>query len=261
MDIYQAFILGIIQGFTEFLPISSSAHLILLPKITNLPDQGLAFDGVLHFGSLMAVLLYYKKDITKIIYNFFTKNYQNPDAKIGWGLILATIPVGIFGLIFKDYIEVNLRSMQVIAYATIFFGLLLYIADFTNKKRIEFKTELTLLPMFLIGVAQAIALIPGTSRSGITITAALLLGFNYKLAAKFSFLLSIPVIILSMLLIGVDLIEIPQNFDFIALFIGFTTSFIVAYLTIYFFIKIIEKIGMLPFVIYRLLLGFVLLSL
>jgi undecaprenyl-diphosphatase len=261
MEIYQAIILGIIQGFTEFLPISSSAHLILLPKITELPDQGLAFDGVVHFGSLMAVLLYYKKDIGKIIYNFFTQSYKNSDAKIGWGLIVATIPVGIFGLFFKDYIESDLRSLSVIAYATIFFGLLLYFADFIHKNRKNFKTELTLLPMFIIGMFQVLALIPGTSRSGITITAALLLGFNYKVATKFAFLLSIPVIVLSMGLIGKDILETPQDFDFIILLLGFLTSFFMAYLTIYFFIKLIEKIGMLPFVVYRLLLGIAILSL
>lgn len=261
MDSYQALILGVIQGFTEFLPISSSAHLILLPKLTHLPDQGLAFDGVLHFGSLMAVLLYYKKDISQIIYNFFRSNYKHPDAQIGWGLIIATIPVGIFGLIFKDYIETELRSIEVIAFTSIFFGLLLYIADFLHKKKSEYSAKLTLLPMFIIGMFQVLALIPGTSRSGITITGALLLGLNYKLATKFSFLLSIPVIVLSLALILLDISKTSYHFDIPILAIGFITSFVVAYLTIYFFIKAIEKMGMMPFVIYRVILGIILLSL
>jgi undecaprenyl-diphosphatase len=261
VEIYQAIILGIIQGFTEFLPISSSAHLILLPQVTNLPDQGLAFDAVVHFGSLVAVILYYKKDIANIIYHFFTQKYTYPEARIGWGVILATIPVGIAGVLFKDVIATDLRSANIIAFATIFFGLLLYFADFLHKKRKEFHAELTLLSMFIIGVFQVLALIPGTSRSGITITAALLLGFGYKIATKFAFLLSIPVIILSMVLIGIDLFNTPQDFDFVILFVGFLTSFAVAYLTIYFFIKLIEKISMTPFVMYRLLLGIILLSL
>lgn len=261
MDIYQAFILAIVQGITEFLPISSSAHLILLPKLTNLPDQGLAFDIVVHFGTLFAVILYYKKEISSILYHFFSNNYHHPDAIIGRGVLVATIPVGIAGLLFKDDIETHLRSVEVIAIATIFFGLLLYFADFLHKKRVEFKQKLTILPMFIIGVFQVLALIPGTSRSGITITAALLLGFGYKLATKFSFLLSIPLIIVSATLIGIDIIKTPQHFDLVLLIVGFAVSFITAYIIIYFFIKFIEQISMTPFVLYRLGLGIVLLIL
>jgi undecaprenyl-diphosphatase len=262
MEIYQAIILGVVQGLTEFLPISSSAHLILLPQLTDLPDQGLAFDIVVHFGTLMAVMLYYRQDISQIISSFFTQNpkYDN-NARIGWGLILATIPVGIFGVIFQDIINTDLRSTTVIAYATIIFGLLLYFADFVHKQQSILKDEMTIGVMFIVGVFQVLSLIPGTSRSGITITAALLLGFNYRCATKFAFLLSIPVIILSMLFISFRLFNNPQDFDFIILFIGFSTSFFAAYMIIYFFIKLIQKISMLPFVIYRLILGFILLSL
>ena len=259
MDIYQAIILGIIQGFTEFLPISSSAHLILLPKLTNLPDQGLEFDVMLHFGTLLAVVIYYKNSIGKIIYNFFTNNNQNPSENIGWQIIIATIPVGIVGLIFKDYIELNLRSTQIIAIATIFFALILYLAAYLHKKRIDFSNLITFKNALIIGLFQALALIPGTSRSGIVLTGALLVGLHYKLAIKFTFLLSVPIIILSAGLLILDVNT--QNLNYITLFTGFFTAFITAYLTIYFFIKLIEKISLLPFIIYRIILGIVLLSL
>jgi len=261
MDFIQTIILAIVQGVSEFLPISSSAHLILVPKLGDWVDQGLAFDVVLHLGTLSAVIFYYRHSIGEIIVAFFSKN-PNADvnAKLGWGVIIATIPVGIAGLLFKGVIEDNLRSPEVIAYATLLFGLLLGLADYLNRKRGTFKTDIGWLDMLIIGIFQALALIPGTSRSGITITAALLLGFGYKLALKFSFLLSIPVIVLSSLLIFVDLYQTPEPVNWIFLATGFLTAGIFAYLTLYFFIKSLEKISMLPFVAYRIILAAVLLA-
>lgn len=262
MDIFQTFILAVTQGISEFLPISSSAHLILLPKITQMPDQGLAFDVVLHLGTLSAVILYYKQDISAIIYDFFTKNPNNsPNSKIGWGIILGTIPVGIFGLLFKNYIETDLRSIQIIAYSTIFFGLLLGFASIIHKNKSALKESISWSDIFIIGTFQALALIPGTSRSGITITAGLFLGLSYKFATKFAFLLSIPVIIVSALYMLLEMYGNLQTVDITLLTIGFLISGISAYIVIFFFTKFIEKIGMMPFVIYRLLLGFGLLLL
>lgn len=260
MDSFQAFILGLIQGVSEFLPISSSAHLILLPKLTDLPDQGLAFDITVHFATLLAVILYYKKDIANIITSFFKYSPNiNNDAKMGWGIILATIPVGICGLIFKDYIEINLRSTEVIAYTTIIFGLVLYLATFLHNKKDELKDNLTLGVMFIVGVFQALALIPGVSRSGVTITAGLLLGLSYKILVKFAFLFSIPVIVISMGLITLDLINTPESINWIVLGVGFFTAFMSAYVVIFVFLKMINLIGMLPFVVYRIILGVALL--
>lgn len=255
MDIAETIILSIIQGITEFLPISSSAHLILLPQLTGYADQGLAFDIVLHLGTLTAIVLYYRKDIGNIIYMFFTENpNKNNNAKIGWGLVIATIPVGIFGILFKDYVETELRSIEVIAYATLFFGLLLGLADYLHKQKSTLRNSIEWRDIIIVGMFQALALIPGTSRSGITITAGLLLGLNYKLTTKFSFLLSIPVIALSSGLIILNLLEASESVNWSLLVIGFSLSSITAYITIYFFIKFINKIGMLPFVVYRLIL-------
>ncbi|CAC9560995.1 Undecaprenyl-diphosphatase (EC 3.6.1.27) [uncultured Gammaproteobacteria bacterium] len=261
MDFIQIIILAIVQGVSEFLPISSSAHLILVPKLGDWVDQGLAFDVVLHLGTLSAVIFYYRHSIGKIIIAFFSKN-PNTDvnSKLGWGVIIATIPVGIVGLLFKGAIEDNLRSSEVIAYATLLFGLLLGLADYLNRKHRTFKTDIDWLDMLIIGSFQALALIPGTSRSGITITAALLLGFGYKLALKFSFLLSIPVIVLSSILIFVDLYRTPEQVDWIFLITGFLIAGIFAYLTLHFFIKSLEKISMLPFVAYRIILAVILLA-
>ncbi|WXT99951.1 MAG: Undecaprenyl-diphosphatase [Catillopecten margaritatus gill symbiont] len=262
MDLIQTIVLAVVQGISEFLPISSSAHLILVPKFTSWTDQGLAFDVVLHLGTLTAVIVYYRRSISAIITAFFSKSPQlSEDAKLGWGVILATIPVGIIGLLFKETIQVHLRSPEVIAYATVIFGLLLGFADYINRKRNSLRESINWLDIAIIGCFQAIALIPGTSRSGITITAALLLGLSYKLALKFSFLLSIPVITLSSLLIFVDLYQTPEQVNWLFLGIGFIITGVVAYLTLYFFIKSLDTMSMLPFVVYRIILAATLLML
>ena len=260
MDWYQALILGIIQGITEFLPISSSAHLILLPKLTDLPDQGLLFDVVVHMGTLLGVILYYQKTIANILYHFFTKNPNtNHYAKLGWGVLLGTIPVGVAGFLFKDMIETDFRSTEVIAYATIGFGLFLYLASYFHSRARYHSEYISLLQMIFIGMFQALALIPGTSRSGITITAGLLLGLHLKTLTQFAFLLSIPVIILSLGLLSFESLSTDLSTDWLILVVGFGASFFSALLVLALFIKLIETIGMLPFVVYRVILGLVLL--
>ena len=170
MDNFQVVILALVQGLTEFLPISSSAHLILVPVLTDWPDQGLAFDVAVHAGTLTAVVLYFRKELARMFVEWLAsfKGRLTPDARLAWAVLIGTIPVGLAGLIFKDLIETQLRSPMVIAVATIVFGLLLWYADRTGKHS---KNEygLSLIDVLIVGVAQALALIPGTSRSGITL--------------------------------------------------------------------------------------------
>jgi len=255
METLQAILLAIIQGLTEFLPISSSAHLILLSELSGWDDQGLAFDVALHFGTLLAVIFYFRDDLLNM---FCSSNFKSIDALINsqLGIILvATIPVVLFGGLFNQLIEQNLRSPMIIAMATAFFGLLLFLADYRNKKKGK-ATAVNLGIGFLIGLSQVFALIPGTSRSGITITAGLLLGLSRKEAAKFSFLLAIPVIIAASVF---ELYQLSQVevlvFDYLDLFLGIIVSFVVALLTIKWFLKMVQKIGMLPFFVYRILLA------
>lgn len=264
MDLLHAIILALIQGFSEFLPISSSAHLILLPKINNWQDQGLAFDVVVHLGTLTAVAGYFRKDISTIINDFINSialKKEFGDSKLAWGVILGTIPVGLIGLIFKDIIETDFRNLEVIAYTTIIFGLLLWFADWVNNNNKSPREHINWVDVIVISSFQAIALIPGTSRSGITITAGFLLGLSKYAAVRFSFLLSIPVIILSSTLIIIDLYKIGDNANWYFLILAFLISSISAYLTIALFIKLLDKVGILPFVIYRLILGIILLIL
>lgn len=199
MDTVQVVFLAIIQGLTEFLPISSSAHLILPSALLGWEDQGLAFDVAVHVGSLLAVLTYFRKDIRLLIVCWcrsLTGGQQTPESRLGWQIILATIPAGLAGLFLGDLIELHLRSIAVIAFTTIVFGILLGLSD-KFSLRAKNLHQFTWRSALIVGCAQALALIPGTSRSGITITAALALGFDRIAAARFSFLLAIPVIVLS----------------------------------------------------------------
>ncbi|OQK15664.1 UDP pyrophosphate phosphatase [Methyloprofundus sedimenti] len=260
MDILQAIALAVLQGLTEFLPISSSAHLILLPVIVGWDDQGLAFDVAVHVGTLTAVVVYYRQDLLKLISAWFGsllgKGF-NDEAKLAWYVGLGTIPVGLVGISLSDAMQEALRSPLVIAAATIVFALLLWWAE---KRAKEQRDTITLLDAVVVGLFQAIALIPGTSRSGITITAGLLLGLKREYAAKFSFLLSIPVIALAGSLKALELYQ--SGFDILwgFMFIGAAVSAVVAYLSIAWFLKLLNKISMMPFVWYRLVLGIVLIG-
>ena len=264
MDIIQTITLSLIQGLTEFLPISSSAHLILLPKLFAWPEQGLAFDVVLHFGTLCAIIYYYRNSLVVMSQDFISSIHSKKmegEALLAWGVFLGTIPVGLAGIFFKDNIELNLRTIEVIAFATLFFGVLLGFSDWLSRFLDRSRELIRGSDILIIGCFQALALIPGTSRSGITITAALLIGLSRSLSIKFAFLLSIPVIALATLLKTFDLVNEVNQVDWTLLLIGFVISFITAYTTIVFFIRLVEKIGFLPFVIYRILLGVLLLLL
>jgi len=261
MDLTQQIALALLQGLTEFLPVSSSAHLILLPRLLGWEDQGLVFDVAVHVGTLTAIIIYFRTELlcmTRDWSRSVVTRQQTAESRLAWAVLFGTIPVGLCGLLFKDDIELYLRSPQVIAIATIVFGLLLWWADVYGKRS---RDEFSLRPVdiLFIGIAQAVALIPGTSRSGITMTAALMLGLSRQAAARFSFLLSIPVITLAGLLEVRDLLGQDSMIDGGALLTGALISGITAYACIHTFLKLLERIGMLPFVIYRLALGVVLL--
>ena len=257
MDILQIIVLAIVQGFTEFLPISSSAHLILVPALTSWPDQGQAFDVALHIGSLIAVVAYFREDLRNMLFAWsksLVTRKQTPDSKLAWAVLFGTIPAGLVGLILKDYIENDLRGAVVIATTSIIFGLLLWYADWSGKRSRD-EHALTWKDVLVIGCAQALALIPGTSRSGITMTAALMLGLTRSAAARFSFLLSVPIIVLSGGLKSIELMLSDAAVDWVALLAGTVLSAISAYLCIHYFLKLLERLGMFPFVVYRVLLG------
>lgn len=261
MDWLQLILLSLIQGLTEFLPISSSAHLILLPLLTSWEDQGLAFDVALHIGSLSAVVIYFRQDLLRMFHSWsasLVTRKLDEDAKVAWAVILGTIPVGLAGLLLKDWIETELRGPIIMAWSLIGFGLLLSYADW-NKKGGRSEYQMNWKDVTVIALAQALALIPGTSRSGITITAALLMGLSREGSARFSFLLSIPVITLAGLLEIYGLSQAAVSVDWAAIFWGALFSGISAYLCIHYFLVFIQKIGMQPFVIYRVLLGVLLL--
>lgn len=262
MTLIEILVLAIIQGITEFLPISSSAHLILPSALLGWENQGLAFDVAVHLGSLLAVVIYFREDISRMLVAWFSRGFsqqQTPDSRLAWSVIIATIPTIIVGYLVKDFVEVYARSALVIAITTIGFGLLLWYADRTAKLAKDVGA-MTWKSALLIGLAQITALIPGTSRSGITMTAGLMLGFNRESAARFSFLLSIPTILGAGVFATADLISENSAVDWLSMGIGVGLSFISAYACIYLFLAWISRLGMLPFVIYRLLLGAVLLA-
>lgn len=257
MDLFQIALLALVQGLTEFLPISSSGHLVLVPAFLGWEDQGLAFDVAVHVGSLLAVLAYFRRDLLAMLVAWlrtFRGGALKGDARLAWAVIAGTVPAGLVGLLFKDTVEMYLRSPQVIAAATAGFGVLLWVADrFGAKRRGEY--ALRVVDVLVIGAMQALALIPGTSRSGITITAGLLVGLSREGASRFSFLLAIPLIAVAGAIQTMDLFQAPVPVDWAALGLGTALSAIAAFACIHAFLKVVERIGMLPFAIYRLLLA------
>ncbi len=265
IDIVQIIILGLIQGLTEFLPISSSAHLILVPVILGWQDQGLAFDVAVHIGSLIAVVTYFRKDIQAMTSDWFSSIFSRSsvgDSRLAWAVIFGTIPAGIAGLLLNDFVETQLRSEIVIAYATIGFGVLLMVGDwYGNRKGQQTHDEknITWKDVVVISLFQVLALIPGTSRSGITMTAGLFMGLSRTAAARFSFLLAIPLILAAGGYKTKTLLDSALPVDWSAIFIGVIISAASALFCIHFFLKLLDRFGMLPYVVYRLVLGGVLL--
>lgn len=256
MDFLQVIVLALVQGISEFLPISSSAHLVLVPKLLGWQDQGLAFDVAVHVGTLTAILFYFKDSLKKLLADFFASMMHRKkvgDSTIVWSVGFATLPVGLCGLALNDIIEQYARSGIIIAITTILFALVLFIADKNHGLKSEY--DMTIKLAFIIGLAQAIALIPGVSRSGITMSAALLLGFSRTASANFSFLMSIPVILLAGLLETVKLVNSPWHISWSDLILGAVVSGVSAYICVRLFMALISKMSMLPFVVYRLVLG------
>ena len=251
-------ILSLIQGITEFLPISSSAHLIIIPEFFLNLESSRGFDVSLHFGSLLAVIYYLKKDLIKIILDTIFLKKDNEGFIILKNLIISTIPVIIVGFL----VHINnfdiIRSLEVIGWTTLIFGILLGIVD-RNLKVIKYFKSLNLKDAFVIGIAQTLAIIPGTSRSGIVITAGLYLGFSRFDASKYSLLLSIPVIIAATTLESINLF-IEKGFFFNnEMIMGIILSFCVALITIRLFMNWINKASLKIFVAYRIMLGILIL--
>jgi len=261
VDIWQILTLALVQGLTEFLPISSSAHLILVPALTAWPDQGLAFDVAVHVGTLLAVVSYFRQDLrtmTTAWVDSWRGRGLTTEARLAWLVLLATLPVALVGLLLKDWIEIHLRAATVIAWASIGFGVLLGLSDYLGRRRREVQA-VRWLDGLIIGLAQVLALIPGTSRSGITMTAGLALGLTREAAARFAFLLAIPVITLAGGVQVVELLQQPAAADWGVLLAGTSLSALSAYLCIHWFLQWVQRVGMLPFVVYRIGLGVVLL--
>ena len=255
--------LGLLQGLTEFLPISSSAHLILLPVVAGWPDQGLTFDVAVHVGTLAAVLAYFRRELFGMARSGLVAvrtGRADADARLAGLVVLGTLPVVATGLVLDATGSLDVaatatlfRDAALIATTTIGFALLLWWADHRGARN-RGERSLGWRDALIVGAAQVLALIPGTSRSGITITAALALGFDRKSAARFSFLLSIPVIAAAGLRSAMA-IEAPQSPDWMALAVGTAVSALSAWLTIHLFLRLVERVGLLPFVLYRLVLG------
>jgi len=256
----HALLLGAMQGLTEILPISSSAHLILVPKILGWPESGLTFDVALHLGTLIAISLYFWRDIIDLTFNFIAsiggKGFHTPGNRLPWYIIFGTVPAAIVGKTLEDPIDAFFRhSPATICSLLIIFGLLLAFADTTGAKRWKLD-RLTMKSALMIGLAQCLALVPGVSRSGITITAALLLGYNRETSARFSFLLSLPIVFGAALLKVGDLVRtgIPAG-EVTPLLIGIGSSAIFGYLGVALLLKLVQRHSLYPFVWYRLVAG------
>ena len=266
MGIFEAIVLGLVQGLTEFLPVSSSAHLRIIGEfLPSGADPGAAFTAITQLGTETAVVIYFWRDIRRIIVAWFGSLFgkvprNDPDARLGWWIILGSLPIVILGLAFQDQIETTLRSLWFVAGTLIVFGILLGLADFLGK-RVRTLDHLTWRHGLIFGFAQALALIPGVSRSGGTITAGRLLGYRREDAARYSFLLAIPAVVgsgLFQLIKSVD--EISMNGvtgapGLVQIMVATAVAFVVALGVIAFLMKWISTHSFLPFVIYRIALG------
>jgi len=259
MNPLHAAVLGTVQGLTEVLPISSSAHLILIPKFLNWPESGITFDVALHVGTFLALALYFWRDILELLGNFFSafrNGLNTPAQRLPYYILAATIPAAVVGKTLEAPIEEMFRkSPALIALFLVLFGLLLAFADTTGAKRWRMD-RINLKCAVLIGLAQCLALLPGVSRSGITITAALLLGFHRESAARFSFLISLPIVAGAALLKVGHLVKagIPPN-EVVPLAIGISTSAVFGFLSVAFLLKLVQRDSLYPFVWYRLVAG------
>jgi undecaprenyl-diphosphatase len=257
MDALQAIVLGIVQGLTEFLPISSSGHLRIVPAFFGWDDPGAAFTAVIQLGTMAAVLLYFRHDLWRIAVAWLRSLRDREvrrtlDARLGWYIVLGTIPISVFGLLFKDPIENEFRTLELIGASLIVFGLVMLAAEAVSRRDRQLE-DLTARDGLLIGLAQALALVPGVSRSGATISAGLLLNLDRTAAARYSFLLSVPAVVLSGLFELRHIGEggIPVGATVIATVLAFVTG----YAAIAFLLRWLVRHSLGVFVGYRVLLG------
>ena len=264
MDAFQAIVLGIVQGLTEFLPISSTAHLRIVPAFAGWDDPGTAFTAVVQLGTMAAVLLYFRHDLWNIAVGWL-RSLRDPEARgtlearMGWFLIVGTIPISIFGLAFKDKIETDARQLTLIGIALIVLGLVLMAAERVGKKE-RGVDSLTMKDATIIGFAQAAALVPGVSRSGSTISAGLFLGLDRAAAARYSFLLSVPAVVLSGLFELKD-VGSGGGAGFFPTALATLLAFIVGYASIAWLLRYLVRHPVTIFVINRVVLGVVVLTL
>ncbi len=260
MDLLHAAILGALQGFTEVLPVSSSAHLILIPWLLKWPESGLTFDVALHLGTFIALSLYFWRDIIEMTVSFFdvlgARRLNTPARRLPFLIIAATVPAAVAGKFFEHQVEVVFRSNPLlIASVLIAFALLLGAVDLFGRKRLLLD-EIKPASALSIGLMQCLALIPGVSRSGITITAALMLGFTRESAARFSFLMSLPVVAGAALLKTVHLFTsgIPAG-EGLPMLVGIIFSAVTGYISVAFLLRFVQKQSLAPFVWYRVVVG------
>ncbi len=268
MTLLQIIVLAIVQGITEFLPISSSGHLILVPELTDWPDQGVMMDVGVHFGTLIAVILYFRQEVWRMVHAFgqmllLRENYNKEERHLMLAVVMSTIPIIIFGGLASDFgLSDMLRTIEVIGWTSIIFGILLYWFDTRSPIKLKMD-ELRYGHALIIGLAQVLALIPGTSRSGVTMTAARGLGFSRTGAARFSMLMSIPTIFAAAVLQLLNYVtsDAENGASVTELLWGMGLSFVSAILAITALMKWLQRSSMTPFVIYRVLLGVALLYL
>ena len=260
----QAIVLGISQGLTEFLPISSTAHTLVVSRLLGWPDPGAAFTAVTQVGTELAVVIYFRNDIARILKAWFASltradQRTNPDAKMGWYVIIGTIPIGVAGLAFQSSIETTARNLWLVAASLIVMGVLLGLAD-RFAKHTKTEADLNTKNAILFGLGQALALIPGVSRSGATITAGLAMGYKRDVAARYSFLLAIPAVFASAALTAGD-IATDDFVNWPATIVATIVSFVVGFFVIAGLMKYLQTRTFLPFVVYRIVLGSVLIVL
>ncbi len=265
MDVFQSIILGIVQGLGEFLPISSTAHLILAPYFFGWSDPGLAFDVALHIGTLIAVVIFFWRDWIIILklafqeisnFKFKISNSEKYPPQLLWLLVIASVPGAIFGFLLDDYAEHFFRSPLLVAGTLSIVGLVLYLADKYSKHRKDIN-HTSIKDAIIIGLSQAVAIIPGVSRSGATMIAGLSLGLSREQAARFSFLLSTPIIF------GAAILKVPQLFEngiSLSIILGIVVAAVSGYLAIKYMLRFVQKVGYAPFFWYRLALAVLIIS-
>lgn len=260
MTFVQIAVLALVQGLTEFLPVSSSAHLILAGQALGWLDQGLVFDVATHLGTLIAAIVYFRRDLGRMVQGILRRHAVQEDThrRMAWMLLAASVPALVAGYFAAGWIGSQLRNPVIIAYSTLLFGVLLWVADRVGQQRIRFG-GIRMRQALVIGLAQVLSLVPGTSRSGITITAGRFLGLDREAAARFSFLLSMPVIAAAGGYGALQVAGGQAGISWTAFIIALMLSAITAFICIWAFLALMRRISLLPFVIYRLALGLVIL--